>query len=435
MVTFQQLQSKQEKVCLVGLGYVGLPLAVLLSKHFSVIGCDVNAKRIDALKQAKDETREVSEQALRESTIEYTTDPAQIKNAKFIIVAVPTPIDEYKQPDLFLVRKATETVGQHLEKGSIVVYESTVYPGVTEEICVPILEKISGLTAGVDFWVGYSPERVNPGDHEHTIDKVVKVVSGMDAASAEVVAGVYGAVTRVHRAPSIKVAEAAKVIENIQRDLNIAFMNELAMLFYKMHISIYDVLAAAGTKWNFLPFAPGLVGGHCIGVDPYYLTYKAQVVGHHPEVILAGRRINDMMHLFFAEHIIKTLQTNNINIQDARVGMFGVTFKENVPDIRNSKIAELHTALKEFGLSPMVTDLYANRDDVKHEYGIDVVDQSTLTNLDVLIVGVAHNEFKSLTPEQLRSYMKKDSRGIIFDVKHIYNKEEIENAGLIYWSL
>src|SRR3989338_9629399 len=435
MVSTQQLQSKQEKICLVGLGYVGLPLAVLLAKHFSIIGFDVNAKRVAALKEAKDETREVSEDVLRGASIAYTTDPAEIKNAKFIIVAVPTPIDEYKQPDLFLVRKATETVGQHLEKGSIVVYESTVYPGVTEEICVPILEKTSGLTAGIDFWVGYSPERVNPGDQEHTIDKVVKVVSGMDAASADVVAGVYGAVTRVHRAPSIKVAEAAKVIENIQRDLNIAFMNELAMLFYKMHISIYDVLAAAGTKWNFLQFAPGLVGGHCIGVDPYYLTYKAQVVGHHPEIILAGRRINDTMHSFFAEHIIKTLQANNVDIKRARVGMFGITFKENVPDIRNSKIVELHKALKEFGVTPMITDPYANRDDVKHEYGIEVVDQNVLTDLDVLIVGVAHNEFTSLTPGQLRSYMKKDSRGIIFDVKHIYRKEEIEAAGLIYWSL
>src|SRR3989338_4867058 len=357
MVSFEELKSKQECVCIVGLGYVGLPLAVLLSKHFDVMGFDVNEKRAAALRQGSDATGEVAIGALQSAAIEYSTDPEAIRRAKFIIVAVPTPVDEHNIPDLTLVKKATETVGKHLVQGTIVVYESTVYPGVTEDICLPILEKESGLRGGADFKIGYSPERVNPGDKTHTIDKVTKVVSAMDEESLEVVASVYGAITNVFRARSIKVAEAAKVIENTQRDLNIAFMNELAVLFHKMGFSVYDVLEAARTKWNFLPFEPGLVGGHCIGVDPYYLTYKAQEVGHTPEVILAGRGINDSMHKFIAHQIVKTMVRMGKDVKRSQFVILGITFKENIPDARNSKVAALYKELMDFGVKPVVSEI------------------------------------------------------------------------------
>lgn len=434
MVTFSELHAKQEKVCILGLGYVGLPLAVLLAKHFSVIGLDIDKEKVAELTRHHDRTGEMSEEMLASVKMEYTSDPAKMSEAKYIIVAVPTPVDEYNVPDLTLVRKATESVAVHMAPGTIVVYESTVYPGVTEDICVPILEKVSGKKCGVDFAVGYSPERVNPGDKTHTIDKVIKVVSGMDEATLEVVANVYAMITTVHKAPSIRVAEAAKVIENTQRDLNIALMNELAILFHKMGISVYDVLAAAGTKWNFLPFQPGLVGGHCIGVDPYYLTYKAEAVGHHPEVILAGRHINDSMHKFIAHQIIKQMVHLGKDVSKSAIVMLGITFKENVSDVRNSKVAALYKELKDFGLNVAVHDPHADPKDVLHEYGIQLVPKERLPKADTLIVAVAHQEFRSITPAELRTYMNSGEL-LLADVKHMYNQKDIEEQGIHYWSL
>ncbi len=433
MVDFESLESKEKKVCVVGLGYVGLPLAVLFSKHFSVIGLDINAKKIQELKNGIESMNEVDLATLNSGDIAYTSDPSQIQNAHFIIVAVPTPVDERNQPDLLLVTKATEMIAQHLQKGSVVVYESTVYPGVTEEICLPILEQKSGLKAGKDFWLGYSPERVNPGDKLHTIDKVVKVVSGLDEPSLNLVAQVYGKLTTVFRASSIRVAEAAKVIENTQRDLNIALMNELAILFHKMGFSVYDVLDAAKTKWNFLPFEPGLVGGHCIGVDPYYLTYKAQTVGYHPEVILAGRHINDSMHTFMAQEIVKELNVLGKNPREVRCGILGITFKENVGDVRNSKVALLYKELTDFGIECFVHDPIARPEDVLHEYGITLTKKENLPKADVLVVAVGHTEFRNVSAEDLKLML--NSGGLVVDIKHIYTKEKIEQAGLHYWCL
>lgn len=433
MVTFEALKNKQEKICVVGLGYVGLPLAVLLSKYFSVIGLDINKKKIDELNRGIESMGEVDASTLKIGDIEYTADPQAVSQAKYIIVAVPTPVDEFNQPDLFLVRKATEMIGQYLQEGSVVVYESTVYPGVTDEICLPILEKTSGLKGGQSFWVGYSPERVNPGDKLHTIDRVVKVVSGMDEASLDLIAKVYGELTTVHRATSIRVAEAAKVIENTQRDLNIALMNELAILFHKMGFSVYDVLAAAKTKWNFLPFEPGLVGGHCIGVDPYYLTYKAQAVGHHPEVILAGRHINDSMHNYIAHEIIKEAVRSGKDVSQLKFVMLGITFKENVTDVRNSKVALLHKELTAFGIECSVYDPVASDGDIHHEYGIEMSTKEALPKADVLIVAVGHDEFKKMSPQELKAMMTENA--LLVDMKHIYKQDDIENAGIKYWSL
>lgn len=434
MVSLENLKTKQENICVLGLGYVGLPLAVLLSKHFSVIGFDIHADKVEELERGVERMGEVDPTTLNTGTIEYVSDPEALRRAKFIIVAVPTPVDEYNIPDLTLVEKATEMVGKHLTPGTIVVYESTVYPGVTEDICVPILEKMSGLKLGNDFGVGYSPERVNPGDKQHTIDKVTKVVSGINDEVLDVVAGVYGALTTVFRATSIKVAEAAKVIENTQRDLNIALMNELAILFYKMDVSVYDVLAAAKTKWNFLPFEPGLVGGHCIGVDPYYLTYKAQAVGHQPEVILAGRRLNDAMHKFMAHQIIKELVREGKDVTQAKVVLFGITFKENVGDVRNSKVALLYNELKDFGITPVVYDPLPRPEDVMHEYGIQLCRREDLPKADALIVAVAHDEFRALSPADLRTLMNGEKL-LLADVKHVYKKADIQAAGMRYWSL
>jgi len=434
MVTFEQLKNKQEKVCVLGLGYVGLPLAVLLSKHFSVIGFDIDAKKIDEIKNGIEKMGEVSPSELKTGDIEYTSDPASLKNAKFIIIAVPTPVDAQNKPDLTILKKASEMVGKNMVAGSILSFESTVYPGVTEEICGPIVETASGLKSGVDFCLAYSPERVNPGDKTHTIENVVKVVSGQNVETLEVVQGVYGSITTVFPAASIRVAEAAKVIENTQRDLNIALMNELAMVFNKMGISVYDVLAAAETKWNFLKFYPGLVGGHCIGVDPYYLTYKAEEVGHTAEVILAGRHTNDSMHSFIAEEIIKHAVAVGKNIKECTVVMLGITFKENVKDVRNSKAALLYEALKSAGANIVVYDSLADAEHVKHEYTIDLeTDKSKLPKADILLVTVAHDEFKNMTVEDLKRLENNDM--LIADVKHIWNRDQIENAGFHYWSL
>ncbi|MBI5728247.1 MAG: nucleotide sugar dehydrogenase [Candidatus Magasanikbacteria bacterium] len=435
MIESQAFRRQEAAICVVGLGYVGLPLAVRLAKHFRVIGFDIQAQRIAELRQGFDRTREVGESELAAVKLNYTDDPAVIREARFIIVAVPTPVDKYNVPDLSLVRRATETVGQYLRKESVVVYESTVYPGVTEEVCVSILEKLSGLRCGEDFTVGYSPERVNPGDKVHTIDRVTKIVAGWDTATTALLVNIYGAITQVYRAPSIKVAEAAKVIENTQRDLNIALMNELAMVFHKMGISIYDVLAAAGTKWNFLPFTPGLVGGHCIGVDPYYLTYQAEAYGHHPEVILAGRHINDTMPTFLAAEIIKAAVKFGHDVRRAQWVIWGITFKENVPDVRNSKVAALYRELEAYGIHPTVYDPLADATDVVQEYGLTLCPQDKLPPADVLVVAVAHDEFTAYAPSDLERFVNRTSTPIVVDLKHIYNRETLEANGLHYWSL
>ena len=434
MIQLSDLQSKKEKVCVLGLGYVGLPLAVLLSKHFSVIGFDIDAKKIDELNNGIENMREVDPADLKSGDIVYTSDPSSLATAKFIIIAVPTPVDEHNTPDLTIIRKASEMVGKYITPGTILSFESTVYPGVTEDICGPIIEKVSGLKCGQDFFLAYSPERVNPGDKQHTIENVVKVVSGQTPETLEVVKAVYGSITTVYPAVSIRVAEAAKVIENTQRDLNIALMNELAVVFNKMGISVYDVLAAAETKWNFLKFYPGLVGGHCIGVDPYYLTYKAQELGHTAEVILAGRHINDGMHKFIAEEIVKNILKSGKDIQKCNFVMLGITFKENVKDVRNSKAALLYDAFKSYGASPIVYDPLADAEMVKHEYGIEIeTDKTKLPKADVLVVTVAHDEFKKLSVSEIQSIVNSDA--LVADEKHIYNKQDIERVQLHYWSL
>ncbi len=433
MISFASLQERKEKICVVGMGYVGLPLAVLLARHFDVIGYDIDAEKIAELQRGVDRTREVNTEDLENTTVTFTADPADIAQARFIIVAVPTPIDEHKTPDLRIVRAASQTVGAHMADGSIIVYESTVYPGVTEDICVPILEEASGYTIGTQFAVGYSPERVNPGDKEHTIDTITKVVAASDSETAVVLEGVYGAITNTFRATSIRVAEAAKVIENTQRDLNIALMNELAIVCNTLGMSVYDVLDAAGTKWNFLPFTPGLVGGHCIGVDPYYLTYKAEQRGYTPTVILAGREINDDMHMYVVKSIAKALQKKGKQLAGATVNLCGITFKENVPDVRNSKAAALCTALEAEGATVRVHDPRAAAADVAHEYNLTIHDVAALTPADVVVVAVAHNEFAAYTPTELQSLVVQG--GLVADVKHIYQKDALEAAGMQYWSL
>jgi UDP-N-acetyl-D-galactosamine dehydrogenase len=438
MVTAEQLAAKQSRIALVGLGYVGLPLAAAFAKRCDVIGFDVSEKKISELRSGYDATGELSSAELAEVSIDYTTDPARLADAQFIIVTVPTPIDGNKKPDLRPIESASRSIGANLTKGSIVIYESTVYPGVTEEIAVPILEAASGLKCGIDFKVGYSPERINPGDKVHTVDKITKVVSGQDAETLETVAKVYEMVVTagVHRAASIKVAEAAKVIENTQRDLNIALMNELALIFGKMGISTRDVLAAAGTKWNFLPFTPGLVGGHCIGVDPYYLTFKAESIGYNPQVILAGRRINDGMGKHVAEQTVKQLIKADKAVKGARVLILGLTFKENCPDIRNTKVVDIVAELKEYGVEVLVHDPMAASADVMHEYGFGLVALDGLAAVDGVIWAVAHTAFAGLTPQHLTELCGNgQGAGVVMDVKGVLTRVAVEAVGLSYWSL
>lgn len=436
MITFEDLSSGRKPVAVVGLGYVGLPLAVALADHFHVIGFDISRPRINELTAGRDSTREVDPARLAAVNVEFTDDPAQLARAGVIVVAVPTPIDGNRKPDLRPVVGATATVGAHLVAGSIVVYESTVYPGLTEEICVPLLEAESGLTCGRDFTVGYSPERINPGDKVHTLENIVKVVAGQDQATADLLARFYETVVTagVHRASSIKVAEAAKVIENTQRDLNIALMNELALIFDRMDIDTTEVLQAAGTKWNFLPFRPGLVGGHCIGVDPYYLTFKAEALGFHPQVILAGRRINDNMGKFIAEKTIKFMISAGILIKKARVGLLGLTFKENVPDLRNSRVEDIIHELEDFHVNVLVHDPLAHTDEAKEEYGVDLLPLDDLHDLDALILAVAHDQFAALDPSRLKAMFRRPDDGIIIDVKSFFNKDEL-SADFAYWRL
>ncbi len=424
-----------EKICIVGLGYVGLPLAVQLGRKFQgLVGFDINKKKIEELKKGIDSMKELTSEELKSTSIEYTSDPSSIKNCTFIIVAVPTPVDKHNLPDLTPVIKATETVGKNLSKGAVVSYESTVYPGTTEEICVPILERESGLKCGKDFKVGYSPERVNPGDKEHTINKITKVVSGMDAESSQRAAEVYGAITQIYKAQSIKVAEAAKVIENIQRDLNIALMNELSLIFEKMGISVKDVVAAASTKWNFNKYTPGLVGGHCIGVDPYYLTYKAQELGYMPKVILAGREINESMAKHVAELIVKALNKAGKVIQGSKVLILGLTFKENVKDSRNSKTRDVIKELKEYGVEIIAHDPYLSQEDVdEEEFGVANIPLDKVGKVDAIIMPVPHKEFVS-GPISSFAHLFKDKK-LFFDVKGYFKKEDAVKEGFVYLSL
>jgi UDP-N-acetyl-D-galactosamine dehydrogenase len=430
-----------EKIAVIGLGYVGLPVALAFARAFEhVVGFDIDPRRVEELNRGHDRTNEVEGDALKKTTLKMTTDPAALAGISFFVVTVPTPIDANRQPDLRPVKSASESVGRVLTKldwkpeGAIVVYESTVYPGVTEEYCGPILEKLSGLQQGKDFKLGYSPERINPGDREHTLERTVKVVSGEDEASLARVASAYGAIVPagVFKAASIKVAEAAKVIENTQRDLNIALMNELSLIFDRMGIRTRDVLAAAGTKWNFLKFYPGLVGGHCIGVDPYYLTAKAEILGYHPEVILAGRRINDGMGTYVAQKLIKLLIGRDIPVKRAKVGVLGLTFKENVPDLRNSRVPDILAELRQFGIEPMVADSRADAEEAHHEYGIALTPLEKLTGLDAVVFAVSHDEYKGLGGEKLHTLVH--DRGVVIDVKSMLDPKAVP-SGLAYWCL
>lgn len=438
MVTLESLSTRQSKLAVVGLGYVGLPLAVSFEKITDVIGYDINNKKIEDLKQGLDTTSQIAIERLTSSNIEFTTNAARLKEATFIVVTVPTPIHKSKRPDLGPIKSASRTIGRNLRKGAIVVFESTFYPGATEEICVPILEAESSLTCGQDFKVGYSPERINPGDQVNTVENIVKVVSGQDNETLETIANVYEAVidAGVYRASSIRVAEAAKVIENTQRDLNIALMNELSILFNKMGIPTSDVLDAAGTKWNFLKFKPGLVGGHCIGVDPYYLTYKAEAFDYNPQVILAGRRINDGMGKYVAEMTVKKLIEVRKTVNGCRVLVLGLTFKENVPDIRNSKVVDILRSLSEFGVTALVHDPLAIAGDVRDEYGLELTPLSDVGKVDGVIWAVDHDAFRQITPRSLKELCGNgNGHGVVVDVKSVFSRAEIESQGLAYWSL
>lgn len=439
MSLYEKIVNKEEKISLVGLGYVGMPIAVAFAKKVDVIGFDLNAKKIELYKSGIDPTNEVGNEVISTTTVEFTSDEARLKEAKFHIVAVPTPVNDDHTPDLTPVESASRIVGRNLTKGSIVVYESTVYPGVTEDVCVPILEKESGLKCGVDFKVGYSPERINPGDKVHRLETIVKIVSGMDDETLDTVAKVYELVVEagVHKAANIKVAEAAKVIENSQRDINIAFMNELSIIFNKMGIDTKSVLEAAGTKWNFLKFYPGLVGGHCIGVDPYYLTYKAEQLGYHSQIILSGRRINDDMGKYVAESVVKSLIKADVSIKKAKVAILGFTFKENCPDTRNTKIIDIYNELQEYGITATVADPAADADEAKHLYGMEFVDINTIKDCDAVILAVAHDCFKALTAADFEKMFKSgDNSGkVLADIKGLLDRKEYEALGYNYWRL
>lgn len=438
MDLYNKIVNREEKLSLVGLGYVGLPIAVAFSKKVDVIGFDINDKKIQTYIGGKDPTKEVGDEAIQKCNVDFTSDETRLREARFHIVAVPTPVRPDKVPDLSPVIGASKVLGRNLTKGSVVVYESTVYPGVTEDICIPILEKESGLKCGVDFRIGYSPERINPGDKNHRLENIVKIVSGMDDETLETVADVYSLVIEagVYRAESIKVAEAAKVIENSQRDINIAFVNELSMIFSRMGIDTKAVLRAAGTKWNFLSFEPGLVGGHCIGVDPYYLTYKAEQIGYHSRIILAGRRINDGMGAYVAQELVKKMIHADVKVKDAAVLVLGLTFKGNCPDTRNTKVIDILNELGSYEIHTSVYDPVADKAEAKREYGIDLVSKAELKDFDAVLVAVDHDDFKEYSVEDIKAmYSDKNENKILFDVKGIYDKDEFEKAGFNYWRL
>lgn len=437
MDILEKLKKGEAKLSLVGLGYVGMPIAVEFARRgIKVIGYDLNKEKIELYKKGIDPTKEAGDDVIKDTTVEFTSDPEKLKEALFHIVAVPTPVNSDHTPDLRPVEGAARILGQHIAKGSVIVFESTVYPGVTEDVCVPIIEKESGLKCGVDFKIGYSPERINPGDKVHRLSTIKKIVSGMDEETLETVAGVYSIVVDagVHKAESIKVAEAAKVIENSQRDINIAFMNELSIIFGKMGIDTLSVLEAAGTKWNFLPFRPGLVGGHCIGVDPYYLTYKAEELGYHSQVILSGRRINDSMGKYVAENCVKNLIAIEKPVKNAKVAILGFTFKENCPDTRNSKVFDIVEELREYGIEPVIADPQADKEEAKRLYGVTLSDLSDVKDMDAVILAVAHSDFGSLTVKDMDGLFGKGTR-LLLDIKGMMDRKEYEKAGYRYWRL
>lgn len=438
MDLYEKIVNGETKLSLVGLGYVGMPIAVAFARKIKVVGFDLNEKKIELYKSGIDPTNEVGDEVIRSTKVEFTADPAMLREAKFHIVAVPTPVNDDHTPDLSPVEGASRILGQNLTKGSVVVFESTVYPGVTEEICVPILEKESGLKCGTDFKIGYSPERINPGDKVHRLETITKIVSGMDEETLDVVAKIYELVVDagVYRAESIKVAEAAKVIENSQRDINIAFMNELSMIFHKMGIDTKAVLEAAGTKWNFLKFMPGLVGGHCIGVDPYYLTYKAEQLGYHSQIILSGRRINDDMGKYVAESLVKGLIKADIPVKNARVAVLGFTFKENCPDTRNTKVIDIYRELGEYGIDPVVVDPAADADEAKRLYGITFRSMEDVKDMDAVIIAVAHDQFLSLDRKDIGAFFAPArEQKVLMDLKGILDKKEYLTEDYLYWRL
>ncbi len=438
MGLYEKLVSGEEKLSLVGLGYVGMPIAVAFAKKIKVVGFDLNEQKIGLYQSGIDPTNEVGNEVIRNTKVEFTADPSRLKEAKFHIVAVPTPVNDDHTPDLSPVEGASRILGQNLTKGSVVVFESTVYPGVTEDICVPILEKESGLKCGVDFKIGYSPERINPGDKVHRLETITKIVSGMDEETLGVIAKVYELVVEVgvYCAESIKVAEAAKVIENSQRDINIAFMNELSIIFHKMNIDTKAVLEAAGTKWNFLNFQPGLVGGHCIGVDPYYLTYKAEELGYHSQIILSGRRINDDMGKYVAESLVKDLIKSDIPVKKAKVAILGFTFKENCPDTRNTKVIDIYKELGEYGITPLVVDPAADAEEAKRLYGVDFQTMDDVKGMDAVIIAVAHEQFLQLSKEDIDGfYNPGHERKVLMDLKGILDRKTYLTEGYRYWRL
>ena len=438
MGLYEKLVNGEEKLSLVGLGYVGMPIAVAFGRKINVIGYDLNAQKVEQYKAGYDPTREVGDDVIKQANVEFTADETKLKEAKFHIVAVPTPVNDDHTPDLRPVEGASRTVGRNLVKGSIVVFESTVYPGVTEDICVPIMEKESGLTCGVDFKVGYSPERINPGDKVHRLETIVKIVSGMDEETLDTIAKVYELVVEagVYRADSIKVAEAAKVIENSQRDINIAFMNELSIIFNKLGIDTKSVLEAAGTKWNFLNFFPGLVGGHCIGVDPYYLTYKAEEMGYHSQIILSGRRINDDMGRYVAENVVKNLIKADIAVKTDSVAILGFTFKENCPDTRNTKVIDIVKELREYGIEPVIVDETADAQEAERLYGVKLAGREAVKDLDALVIAVAHEEFSHLSKEEIAGFFNQaHEKKVLVDIKGILNRRDYMTEEYMYWRL
>lgn len=458
MSLYESIKNKEEKISVIGLGYVGLPLAISFAKVADVVGFDISKEKVQKYLNGVDVTKEVGDEAIKETTALLTWEEKHLKDCKFHIIAVPTPISSDKTPNLKPVMEASKTVGRNLTKGSIVVYESTVYPGVTEDICIPILEKESGLKCGQDFKVGYSPERINPGDKVHRLENIVKVVSGIDEESLETIAKVYGLVVKagIYRAESIKVAEAAKVIENSQRDINIAFMNELSIIFNKLGIDTKAVLETAGTKWNFLNFSPGLVGGHCIGVDPYYLTYKAEEIGYHSQIILAGRKINDDMGKYVAENVVKNMIKADKPIKGSTVAVFGVTFKENCPDVRNTKVVDVIKELEEYGVNVKVVDPVADEEDLWSTYGIKLYNIEDIKDMDAIIFAVPHEEFKTIKLEDIKKLYNQRWNGysnvmdevaatseledenpkyVLVDIKGMFNRKEAEDMNYLYWRL
>lgn len=439
MSLYERILSRDEKIALVGLGYVGMPIAVAFAKHADVIGFDLNEEKIALYKNGFDPTNEIGSEGIKETTVDFTADETRLKEAKFIIVAVPTPVNTDHTPDLTPVIGASELIGRNLTKGSIIVYESTVYPGCTEDVCIPILERVSGLKCGVDFKVGYSPERINPGDRVHRLENIHKIVSGMDEESLDEIKNVYDIVIEVgtHPVSNIKTAEAVKVVENSQRDINIAFMNELAMVFDKMGIDTNEVVDGMNTKWNALGFRPGLVGGHCIGVDPYYFTYQAEKLGYHSQIVLNGRIVNDGMGAFVADAAVKKMIAAGQAPKKSKVVILGLTFKENCPDTRNSKVNDIIKQLRVYGIEPTVVDPWASKHDAMKEYGVALKSLDEVKNADCVIVAVAHNEFKTMSLDEIKRLFKDSDEGenVLLDVKGIYNVEELKSSGLRWWRL